>query len=60
MPVSSVNSSPVPAIQPSTKSMARENKEAELNKQKVRSKETLNTRVNQLQSEIGTRINIAV
>lgn len=60
MPVSGVSSSPAPKIEPATKSAARESQSAEINKSKIRAKESLNSNANRQLSEIGTNVNIAV
>lgn len=60
MSVSGVTSNPAPKAETATKSLARESNSAEVDKSKIRAKETLNSRANQQLNEIGTNVNIAV
>ncbi len=60
MPVSGVTSSPAQKVEPATKSIAKDSHGAEIDKAKVRAKETQGSRASQQLSEIGTNVNIAV
>lgn len=60
MPVSGVTSTPAPRVETATKSVARESNAAEVDKAKIRAKETQTSRANEQLSEIGTNVNIAV
>ncbi len=60
MPVSGVTSNPAPKVETATKSIAAETHSAEVDKAKIRAKESQASRANEALSEIGTNVNIAV